>query len=195
VPIIGAKISDEEDPHALLATTTKKVVVVNDAFNDAGVDRERMKEFNVRSVMVIPLVVKDEAIGVLFLNHHSTPATFTKAQTAFAEKLGYSLALALENAALLKIEKKQKERFGLLSDTASRLLATQTPQAIVQELCLSVMAHLSVQKQIGITEDEVPGLLKTVIFRISQEALSNIARHSEASLVNLTLQKAGGRLN
>jgi signal transduction histidine kinase len=53
---------------------------------------------------------------------------------------------------------------------------------------------LSVQKQIGISEDEVPDLLKTVIFRISQEALSNIARHSKASLVDLALQKDGGRL-
>jgi signal transduction histidine kinase len=52
-------------------------------------------------------------------------------------------------------------------------------------------SHLSVQKQIGISEDEVPDLLKTVIFRISQEAMSNVAKHSKASLVNLTLQKAG----
>jgi signal transduction histidine kinase len=54
--------------------------------------------------------------------------------------------------------------------------------------------HLSVEKQIEISEDEVPDLLKTVIFRISQEAMSNIARHSEASLVGMALQKVGGRV-
>jgi PAS domain S-box-containing protein len=54
--------------------------------------------------------------------------------------------------------------------------------------------HLSVQKQTGISEDEIPDLLKTVIFRISQEAMSNIARHSNASLVDLALQKTGERL-
>jgi signal transduction histidine kinase len=53
---------------------------------------------------------------------------------------------------------------------------------------------LSVQKQIGISEEEVPDLLKTVIFRISQEAMSNIARHSNASVVDLALQKTGERL-
>jgi len=53
---------------------------------------------------------------------------------------------------------------------------------------------LSVQKQIGISEEEVPALLKTVIFRISQEAMSNVAKHSKASLVDLALQKAGERL-
>jgi signal transduction histidine kinase len=54
--------------------------------------------------------------------------------------------------------------------------------------------QISVEKQVEITEEEVPDALKTVIFRISQEAMSNIARHSKASLVNLYLQKEGERL-
>jgi PAS domain S-box-containing protein len=54
--------------------------------------------------------------------------------------------------------------------------------------------QISVEKQVEITEEEVPDALKTVIFRISQEAMNNIARHSKASLVNLYLQKDGERL-
>jgi PAS domain S-box-containing protein len=38
--------------------------------------------------------------------------------------------------------KKSKERFELLSETASELLATDKPQEIVNELCEKVMAHL-----------------------------------------------------
>jgi PAS domain S-box-containing protein len=55
-------------------------------------------------------------------------------------------------------------------------------------------SHLSVDKKIGISEEDVPNSLKTVIFRISQEAMSNVARHSEASLVGLGLHKTGDRL-
>jgi PAS domain S-box-containing protein len=55
-------------------------------------------------------------------------------------------------------------------------------------------SHLSVDKKIGISEEDVPNSLKTVIFRISQEAMSNVARHSEASLVDLGLHKTGDRL-
>jgi len=140
--IIGAEISDKEDPHAVLAVNTRQIVAINDAFTDGRVNREHVRKYNVRSVMVIPLVIKDEVIGVLFLNYHSAPTTFTKVQTDFAEKFAYSLALALENAALLRTEKKQKERFQLLSDTASQLLATDNPQGIVNELCRTVMTHL-----------------------------------------------------
>jgi signal transduction histidine kinase len=52
--------------------------------------------------------------------------------------------------------------------------------------------HIRVEKQIDVTEDDIPDSLKTVIYRISQEALNNIAKHSKADLVTLVLQKAGG---
>jgi PAS domain S-box-containing protein len=48
---------------------------------------------------------------------------------------------------------------------------------------------VSVVNQIGVEEREVPDSLKTPIFRISQEAMNNIAKHSQASLVNFSLQK------
>jgi signal transduction histidine kinase len=48
---------------------------------------------------------------------------------------------------------------------------------------------IRVKEQIEIQETEVAHHLKAVIFRISQEALNNIAKHSKASLVNLSLKK------
>ncbi|HSB04682.1 MAG TPA: cache domain-containing protein [Thermodesulfobacteriota bacterium] len=51
--------------------------------------------------------------------------------------------------------------------------------------------HIRVEKQIDVKEDKVPDSLKSVIYRISQEALNNIAKHSKADLVILSLQKTG----
>ncbi|MBP1700712.1 MAG: sensory transduction histidine kinase, partial [Deltaproteobacteria bacterium] len=101
-----------------------------------------MKKYDIHSVMVIPLVIKGEAIGALFINHHAAPTVFSRPQIDFAEKLGTSLALSLENAALLKAETNRKKRSQLLSSTASKLLATDNPQGIVYELCQEVMAYL-----------------------------------------------------
>ncbi|HUL29322.1 MAG TPA: ATP-binding protein, partial [Thermodesulfobacteriota bacterium] len=39
-----------------------------------------------------------------------------------------------------------------------------------------------------------PAILKTVIYRISQEALNNVAKHSKATQVALSLQRANGML-
>lgn len=48
---------------------------------------------------------------------------------------------------------------------------------------------LKVKQQVAVQESEVPKPLKRVIYRISQEAFNNIAKHSKAKLVRLSLQK------
>jgi PAS domain S-box-containing protein len=55
-------------------------------------------------------------------------------------------------------------------------------------------SHITVEEQIGVSEQEVPDALKTPIFRISQEAMNNIAKYSKASLVNLSLRKEDGEI-
>jgi signal transduction histidine kinase len=55
-------------------------------------------------------------------------------------------------------------------------------------------SHIAVEKKFGIEEREVPDSLKTPIFRICQEAMNNIAKHSQASLVNLSLKKGDARI-
>ena len=53
---------------------------------------------------------------------------------------------------------------------------------------------ISVERQIDIQEADVPESLKIVIFRILQEALNNIAKHSKASLVKLLFRKVSGNI-
>ena len=50
-------------------------------------------------------------------------------------------------------------------------------------------SHIHIEKQTDIQEEEVPLPLKTPIYRISQEALNNIAKHSKANLARLSLKK------
>ena len=55
--------------------------------------------------------------------------------------------------------------------------------------------HIRVEKEIDLQESEVSTPLKTVIYRVMQEALNNIAKHSKADLVYLSLRKKRTRLN
>ena len=52
-----------------------------------------------------------------------------------------------------------------------------------------VYSGIRIEKEIHVQEDEVPEHLKIVIFRILQEVLNNIAKHSAADLVRLSLVK------
>ena len=53
----------------------------------------------------------------------------------------------------------------------------------------NVYASVRINSEIAIQENDIPSPLKTVIYRILQEALNNIAKHSQADLVHLSLQK------
>jgi signal transduction histidine kinase/HAMP domain-containing protein len=100
--IIGTRMSDEQEPHAVLAIRTQNPVVVNDAFNDDRVNREHMKKWGIRSVMVVPLVTEDQVIGVIFLNHQKGIFNFDKVHVDFAKKLAFAVSLAAKNVRNVK---------------------------------------------------------------------------------------------
>jgi PAS domain S-box-containing protein len=50
-------------------------------------------------------------------------------------------------------------------------------------------ANVKIEKEIGIAETDIPESLKTVIFRVVQEALNNVAKHSGAESVAIFLTK------
>jgi len=57
-----------------------------------------------------------------------------------------------------------------------------------------IYSRIRVQKEIDLQESEVSTPLKTVIYRVMQEALNNIAKHSKADLVYLSLRKKENKI-
>lgn len=53
---------------------------------------------------------------------------------------------------------------------------------------------IHIKKQTDIQEHEVPEFLKAVAYRIAQEALNNILKHSKADLVSLSLRKTNNAI-
>jgi len=50
-------------------------------------------------------------------------------------------------------------------------------------------SHIQTKLTMSIEEAEIPSVLKIVMYRIAQEAMNNIAKHSEANIVRVSLQK------
>ncbi|MDX1707715.1 MAG: PAS domain S-box protein [Desulfobacterales bacterium] len=64
--------------------------------------------------------------------------------------------------------------------------------ATIKWLCRefqNVYPAIRIETHIDIQESDIPLYLKTTIYRIMQEALNNVAKHSKASVVHLKLQK------
>ncbi|HMK65923.1 MAG TPA: response regulator, partial [Thermodesulfobacteriota bacterium] len=58
----------------------------------------------------------------------------------------------------------------------------------------SIYTHIRIEREIDVQENEIPQNLKIVIFRILQEAMNNLAKHSRADLVAVSLQNLNTHL-
>ncbi len=122
--LAARSFTDEEFLHAATAQTTCKPVSVNDASNDNRVNQGVMKRLGIRSVLVIPIVIQGKVIGTLLLHHHSAMVTFSDAVIDFANKVGISASLALENARLHEDLMERKKEIKVekdLSDALNRI--------------------------------------------------------------------------
>ena len=69
--------------------------------------------------------------------------------------------------------------------------------ATLSRLCqefATTFTGIILKKEVDIKEEEVPDILKIVIFRMSQEALNNMTKHSHADRIDLSLKKIGPRI-
>jgi signal transduction histidine kinase len=59
----------------------------------------------------------------------------------------------------------------------------------------SIYSHIRIEPEIDVEENEIPQNLKIVIFRILQEAMNNLAKHSRADRVAVSLQNSDTHLD
>jgi PAS domain S-box-containing protein len=125
--VLGATMRDDEERHAVLAIEQRRPVAVSDALHDARVNREHLAAFGIRSVLVVPLIVRGQAIGVCFFNYQGAPVELGPAHLDFAVKLGSSMSLAVENARLFmdlqEGTRRRDEFLGMLSHELRNPLA------------------------------------------------------------------------
>jgi PAS domain S-box-containing protein len=58
----------------------------------------------------------------------------------------------------------------------------------------TIYSGIRIEQGVDIEEDEVPHASRIVIYRVTQEAMNNIAKHSKADLVSLSLRKKDERM-
>lgn len=91
------RFSEDNAPYVAIAAKIKRIVAIGDAYSDERVNPEVARAYRIRSMLVVPLIVKDEPIGIFIFNYHSAQLVFSEHQIDFANKLAASLSLALEN--------------------------------------------------------------------------------------------------
>ncbi len=117
-----------------------------------------------------------------------TILTGTEAGTAAYESL---------NALVVKIQQIIEEIRRIIANLRPSVLDHLGIKAVIGWLCRGfeeTYSKIVVQKKVEINEQEVPDSLKIVIFRILQEALNNVAKHSRGNLAHVRLGKSDSKI-
>lgn len=98
--VLGARMNDEQERHALLAIQRREVVAIESAATDPRVNNDHLCSLGIHSVLVAPLIIRNQPFGVVFFNYQRASHTFTGAECNFARQLAATASVALENARL-----------------------------------------------------------------------------------------------
>ena len=122
-------------------------------------------------------------------------------QTLTALKMDVAWIRSRSPDAVPAVVQKMAAMTGLIDETivTVRRIATSLRPAVLDDLGLAAAVEWQSQEfehrtgircalRTSIDEEELDPLLSTALFRIVQESLTNVARHSRASLVSVTLE-------
>jgi sigma-B regulation protein RsbU (phosphoserine phosphatase) len=106
--VMGMIIPLRETDASWEAMATKKPVVIHDALTDVRVESmwEVYEKRGTRTIMIIPLLARDTAIGTIGMPAKDPNHMFSQGEIELAETIGVQIATAVENARLYsQIEK------------------------------------------------------------------------------------------
>ncbi|MBI5870298.1 MAG: GAF domain-containing protein [Actinobacteria bacterium] len=102
--IRGLRYPYDEVAIGVAAVEGRETIAAEDAMSDPRFSAERLKRFNVKSSMVVPLISSNRPIGAVWLNQTDEKHRFTEEQVKFATVIGSHAALAIENAGIYENE-------------------------------------------------------------------------------------------
>jgi PAS domain S-box-containing protein len=104
--VLGERVGTDEAPFILTAVDERSPVAIDDCAHDPRCIPAVQARFGVRSVLCIPLITHDDALGVIFFNHHEQATHFEPRTIDFAGKLAVAVSSALENARLFEEQQR-----------------------------------------------------------------------------------------
>jgi serine phosphatase RsbU (regulator of sigma subunit) len=104
--VIRESVRGDEAPFMIEAVRRRQPVAIDDCETDPRCNAAVQRRFGVRSVLCLPLIARDEALGVIFFNHHRAAVKFTPQTVDFAGRLAAAISAALENARMYEEQQR-----------------------------------------------------------------------------------------
>lgn len=143
----GQTIPLERERLSMEVVNTGKPVVVFDAETDGRTDKQAVKFFGDKSILVVPLVAKGRILGTLFLNHTRSQHWYSNQDIEIASAIASQAAIAIDNARLYEETRRWTLQLEAMQSLVAKLntgntvsgiattIATETKKIVDYDTC------------------------------------------------------------
>jgi len=146
-PSIGEILHLNECPTLNEAFQEKRYVLVVDAekYKLSPREREIAERLNMRSILVVPLVLGEKTLGTMQLSSLGETKEFTKEEISICQTIANQVAIAIENAHLFSEIKQHDKTLEILFDI---------DRVVSQSLFLDELLKAAIDKSIEVTSSD-----------------------------------------
>jgi PAS domain S-box-containing protein len=150
----------DDEPLSKEAISSGLPVVVTDALTDPRTDKKAVEFFGDKSILVVPLLSKGEAIGTLFLNYIHQHHHFTVENIGMTMSIAAQAAAAIANARLYGKIRQRAAQLALVSKVARRAASILELDQLLHEVVTAIQQSFNYYHVGLFMLDEVAGELK-----------------------------------
>jgi PAS domain S-box-containing protein len=187
VAAVNQRLGRDEAPVATRAASNRLPVSLNENDDDEPAMHFMVERYGVRSILNVPLIVRDAVIGVLGFHYHSEALSFSELQTDFATKLAASVALSLENARLYE----ERSRAAQLNDALNQISSTMTSSFDEEEImrCVTTEGRKAVGSDSSrLALDQDGGWLVKFVDGETKQSAGTLIPHGQAPHLRLAAE-------
>lgn len=123
-------LSLDAEPLSKEAIKTEKPVLVSDAPNDPRTDKDAVRFFNDKTILVLPVIAKGQVQGTLFVNHVGFHHRYSLSEIETAMAIANQAAIAIQNARLYREVEEWSSQLERLQAIMSKLSRSKSVSSI-----------------------------------------------------------------
>ncbi|GAB4539307.1 MAG: hypothetical protein Fur002_04210 [Anaerolineales bacterium] len=171
--------------------TGESLVTTNAQEDQRFMGQESVVAFNLRSILCVPLKVKNELIGVIYADNRIRAGIFADTEKTLLEAFANQAAVALDNARLFSSLKRTLEEVTELKNLMDNVFASITSGVITTDVqSLITLSNHAAERILGCSSSEIIGRpLNETLASFSQELQPHLAqvRETDQAIVDLEI--------
>ncbi|MCG2795628.1 MAG: diguanylate cyclase [Actinomycetia bacterium] len=138
---------------------TREPIIINKAGDDPLLDRRWMKDFGIRALLVLPMILRNEVEGIVFVERRGIKRYFTDREAETCTAILAQAATGMENATRYADEQRKRSEVDIMYKTSRELGSSLVMDQVLESACKLAIRSTGAPTCSAFVLDEPCGML------------------------------------